>query len=98
MRNQQSVDMNSRVTFKLAKETQEIMFKHFFKAERYHLIQVFAVAWEALLQLEMIINKKAFARSVVFTTCNVGVCFLNEDFGKPEVSHSEFIPYFLRWG
>lgn len=57
MRNQQSVDMNSRVTFKLAKETQEIMFKHFFKAERYHLIQVFAVAWEALLQLEIIIKR-----------------------------------------
>lgn len=44
VRNQQYADMNSRVTFKLDKDTQEIMFKHFIKAERYHLFQVFALA------------------------------------------------------
>lgn len=46
MRNQQYADMNSRVTFKLDKDTQEIMFKHFIKAERYHLFQVFPLAWK----------------------------------------------------
>lgn len=49
MRNQQYIDMNHRVTPKLDRETQEIMFKHFVKADRYQLIQIFALAWKILL-------------------------------------------------
>lgn len=63
VRNQRYVDVNSRGTLKFDRETQEIMFKHFIKTERYHLIQDFAIAQKILLQLERT-KKPALAKSI----------------------------------